>query len=321
MMRRYLLLFGIFIALMNASGCGKTEQAKASEKTKEEVGRKWTIGMSQCNLGEPWRVQMNQDIKNEAGKYPEIRVVYKDAQNDSLKQRAQIEEFINAGVDLIIVSPKEAAPLTQPVAAAYEKGIPVIVLDRRVLGDKYTSFIGADNKIIGKAAGQWIVKKLGGKGKVVELKGLMTSTPGQDRHTGFREGIADSAIEVIFEADMKWLEPAARKEMESALARFPQIDLVYAHNDPGAHGAYLAAMAANREKEMLFVGIDALPQEGKIYVEQGILAASFEYPTGGKEAIQSALEILSGISVSKEITLPSRVFTRENIAQGGELIQ
>jgi ribose transport system substrate-binding protein len=321
MIRRYLLLFGIFIALINASGCGKTEKVKALEKTKEELGRKWTLGMSQCNLGEPWRVQMNQDIKNEAEKHPEIRVVYKDAQNDSLKQRAQIEEFISAGVDLIIVSPKEAAPLTQPVAAAYEKGIPVIVLDRRVLGDKYTCFIGADNKIIGKAAGQWIVKKLGGKGKVVELKGLMTSTPGQDRHTGFREGIADSAIEVIFEADMKWLEPAARKEMESALARFSQIDLVYAHNDPGAHGAYLAAMAANREKEMMFVGIDALPQEGKIYVEQGILAASFEYPTGGKEAIQTALEILDGIGVSKEITLSSRVFTRENIARGGELIQ
>ena len=100
--------------------------------TKQET--KFTIGMSQCNLGEPWRVQMNLDIKNEAEKHPEIRVTYKDAQNDSLKQRSQIEEYVNAEVDLIIVSPKEAAPLTPPVAAAYEKGIPVIVLDRRVLG-------------------------------------------------------------------------------------------------------------------------------------------------------------------------------------------
>ncbi len=120
-----------------------------------------------------------------------------------------------------------------------------------MLGDKYTCFIGADNEKIGKAAGEWIVKKLGGKGKVVELKGLMTSTPGQDRHSGFREGIAGSDIDVIFQADMKWLEPDARKEMESALSRFDHIDLVYAHNDPGAHGAYLAAKAAGRDEHCL----------------------------------------------------------------------
>lgn len=321
MKSQHLLIFVLFIALTITFGCGQKKQAAAGEEAQEEAGYKWTLGMSQCNLGEPWRVQMNQDIKNEAAKHLEIRVIYKDAQNDSLKQRAQIEEFISAGVDLILVSPKEAAPLTQPVAAAYEKSIPVIVLDRRVLGDKYTCFIGADNKNIGKAAGKWIVEKLQGKGKVVELKGLMTSTPGQDRHTGFRESIEGSGLEIIFEADMKWLEPSARKEMESALARYPQIDLIYAHNDPGAHGAYLAAKAVNRENEMMFVGIDALPHEGQIYVQQGIMAASFEYPTGGKEAIQTAIEILSGKSVPKEITLSSRVFTQENIEQGGELIK
>jgi ribose transport system substrate-binding protein len=269
-------------------------------------------------MGEPWRVQMNLDIQNAAEKHPEIKVVFKDAQNDSLKQRSQIEEFINAGVDLIIVSPKEAAPLTPPIAAAYQKGIPVIVLDRRVLGDQYTCFIGADNKRIGRSAGNWIVERLGGRGRVVELKGLMTSTPGQDRNSGFREGIKGSDLEIIFEADMKWLEPEGRKEMESALARFQSIDLVYAHNDPGAHGAFLAAMAAGREKDILFVGIDALPHEGQVYVKQGVLAASFEYPTGGQEAVDIALKILGGAQVEKEITLSSRVFTAGNIDRGGE---
>jgi ribose transport system substrate-binding protein len=194
----------------------------------------------------------------------------------------------------------------------------VIVLDRRVLGGEYTCFIGADNRKIGLAAGRWIAKVLGGKGKVVELKGLMTSIPGQDRNSGFREGIKGTSVEIIFEADMKWLEPNARKEMESALARFTRIDLVYAHNDPGAHGAYLAAKAAGREKEMKFVGIDALPQEGLMYVRQGILAATFEYPTGGKEAIETALAILDGKKVPKEITLPSRVYTKDNVERGGE---
>jgi len=299
------------------SGCGKSEPAPPGAGSAKGAKSSYTIGMSQCNLGEPWRVEMNAQIKAAADKHPELKVVFKDAENDTLKQRAHVEEFVSAGVDLIIISPKEAQPLTEPVARAMDAGIPVIVLDRRLLGDKYTCFIGADNKKIGRAAGEWIVKKLGGKGKVVELKGLMTSTPGQDRHSGFREAIAGTGIDVIFEADMKWLEPDARKEMESALARFPKIDCVYAHNDPGAHGAYLAAQAAGREKEMLFVGIDALPQEGVAYVRQGILDATFQYPTGGAEAIDTALKILHGEKVPKEITLGSRLFDKETIAQGG----
>ena len=318
MNKRLTLILIAWAALFLVSSCGKKQSTSEKKTDLEALPPNWTIGMSQCNLGEPWRVQMNLDIQNAAEKHPEIKVVFKDAQNDSLKQRSQIEEFINAGVDLIIVSPKEAAPLTPPIAAAYQEGIPVIVLDRRVLGDQYTCFIGADNKRIGRSAGKWILERLGGSGKVVELKGLMTSTPGQDRNSGFREGIKGSNVEVIFEADMKWLEPEARKEMESALARFQRIDLVYAHNDPGAHGAYLAARAAGREKDILLVGIDALPHEGQVYVKQGLLAASFEYPTGGREAVEIVLKILSGGQVEKEITLSSRVFTAANITQGGE---
>lgn len=300
---------------------GGNTGCKEQSRTQEAGGPKLTIGMSQCNLGEPWRVQMNADIRGAAKRHPEIKMIFKDAQNDALKQRAHIEELVSASVDAIIVSPKEAQPLTEPVAKAVEAGIPVIVLDRRVLGDRFTCFIGADNKLIGKAAGEWIVKTLGGAGKVVELKGLMTSTPGQDRHTGFREGIRGSNIEVVFEADMKWLEPNARKEMESALARFSEIDLVYAHNDPGAHGAYLAAAAADRADGIRFVGIDALPHEGVMYVKQGILDATFMYPTGGAEAIDIALQILSGRQVPKEITLGSRIFTKENVGHGGEGIE
>jgi len=280
--------------------------------------KSWIVGMSQCNLGEPWRVQMNADIRSSASAHPELQVVFKDAQNDNLRQSAHLGEFVRSGVDLIIISPKEAAPLTRPVAEAYRRGIPVIVLDRRVLGNEYTCFIGADNRKIGRAAGAYLSRLLGGKGRIVELMGLMTSTPGQDRHSGFLEGIRGSQLEVVFQADMKWLEPNARREMESALARFDSIDAVYAHNDPGAHGAFLAAKAAGREGRIRFVGIDGLPQEGRIYVRQGILAASFEYPTGGKEAVDAALELLKGGKVPKEITLKSRVFTPENIEIGGE---
>jgi ribose transport system substrate-binding protein len=244
-------------------------------------------------------------------------VIFKDAQNNSLTQRAQVEELVEQGVDLIIISPKEAAPLTRPVAEAYQRGIPVIVLDREVHGDQYTAFIGADNVQIGRAAGTWIREQLGGRGKIVELRGLMTSTPGQDRNRGFLEGLALSenpGLEIVFTGDMQWLEPNARREMESALATNRDIDAVYAHNDPGAHGAWLAARAAGRDEGVLFVGIDALPHEGQQYVQQGILDATFLYPTGGAEAVETALAILQGKDVPKRIVLETRLFARDSAA-------
>lgn len=303
------------IALGCSSGSGEDPKpvAAAAEKV-------YTIGMSQCNLGEPWRVQMDADVRTAAEKHANVKMIFKDAQNDTLKQRAQIEEFVSQKVDAIIVSPKESQPLTEPIAKAFEAGIPVIVLDRAVNGDKFTCFIGADNVKIGRAAGEWLKAKLGGKGTIVELKGLQTTIPGHDRSNGFREGLAGSDIKIGFEADMKWLEPEARKEMESALTRLPKIDAVYAHNDPGAHGAYLAAKAAGRDKEMLFIGIDALPHEGVMYVKQGLLAATFQYPTGGAEAIDVVLKVLKGEEVPKKITLGSRAFTAENVEAGGEAL-
>ncbi|NCC53409.1 MAG: hypothetical protein EOM20_19660, partial [Spartobacteria bacterium] len=160
-MKRWMISAWIALAGIGlCAGCGKQRPPESeTAAATEEAVETWTIGMSQCNLGEPWRVQMNADIKAAADRHPELKVIYKDAQNDTLTQRAQIEEFISAGVDVLIVSPKEAAPLTPPVADAFKKGIPVIVLDRRVVGDDYTCFIGADNTKIGRSAGQWIAQR------------------------------------------------------------------------------------------------------------------------------------------------------------------
>ena len=302
---------GLAILTVLLSGCGRKEVVKRG--TAENP---WIIGMSQCNLGEPWRVQMNNDIKAAAAKHPELKVFYKDAQNKTPAQQDQVREFIAQKVDLIIISPKEALPLTKPVAEAMDVGIPVIVLDRKVDGDKYTSFIGADNVKIGREAGKYLVKILGGKGKIVELKGLMTSTPGQERHNGFMEGIKGSNLKIIFDADCHWLEPDAQREMKSALSQFPQIDAVYGHNDPSAHGAYLATKqeGRGREKTIKFIGIDSLPHEGVRYVKEGILTATFQYPTGGKEAIDKALQILR----RDNVTLGTRIFTKENVDMGGQ---
>ena len=315
-------------ALVLCLGCREKTPAPESragaDTSERDLATKRVIGVSQCNLGEPWRVQMNADIAEAAKRHPELELVFKDAENDSLTQRAQIEELAQQKIDLLIVSPKESAPLTKPVAQVYRKGIPVIVLDRAVEGSEFTSFIGADNVRIGREAGRWAAATLGGKGKIVELQGLMTSTPGRDRHQGFRDGLElakNPGLELVFQADMGWLEPNARKEMESALARNPSIQLVYAHNDPGAHGAYLAAKATGREKQIKFLGIDALPHEGVRYVQEGLLDATLAYPTGGAEAIDFAVKLLQGEKVPKHVTLGTRLFTRDNVKSGGTAVE
>ncbi len=314
MVRRYqtgLTLLALAVLLTLGAGCSK-KQSVAEKGTQENP---WVIGMSQCNRGEPWRVQMDADLKAAAEKRPEVRMLFKDAQNNTATQQDQVREYIAQGVDLIIISPKESRPLTKPVAEAMDAGIPVIVLDRRVEGDKFTCFIGGDNVLIGREAGKHLVKLLDGAGDVVMLRGLMTTSGGVERDKGFMEAIQGTQIRIIFDPDCKWLEPEAQREMKSALARFPKIDAVYAMNDPMAHGAWLAAKqeGKGREKTIKFIGIDALPHEGVRYVKEGILAATFLYPTGGEEALDTAVRILKGEQVPKEITLGTKAFTPETV--------
>src|SRR5690349_2115360 len=130
---QHLLATSLALSVLWGAGCSKPDQSTPAQPNGPKKAKSsYTFGMSQCNLGEPWRVEMNAQIKAAADKHPNLTVIFKDAQNDTLKQRAHVEEFVSAGVDLIIISPKEAQPLTRPVAKAIEAGIPVIVLDRRL---------------------------------------------------------------------------------------------------------------------------------------------------------------------------------------------
>lgn len=314
------------LALIGICGCDRKPAAPSSAPNsstgpahRATEKSSYTIGYSQCNRGEPWREQMDKDIRDNAAKHTSIKLIMKDAQNDALTQQAHVKEFITQRVDLLIISPKDTS-LTQVVADAYQAGIPVIVLDRKVEGDQYTCFIGADNRVIGAAVGKWVIEKLGGKGNVVELKGLSSSTPAIERSEPFRSAIASTGIKIVYEADMEWLGDKAREKMQAALARHVEhgsINLVYGANDPAAIAAYYAAKDAGREKEMLFVGVDALPHEGIEAVRKGILNATFQYPNGADVAIDTALKVLQGQSAPKTITLGTRLFTAENADTGG----
>ena len=278
---------------------------------------KYVIGMSQCNLGEPWRVAMNDQIAMAAEKHPEFEVIFADAAQDNSKQIADIENFVQMGVDLIITSPNEATPLTNAVSAAYDAGIPVILLDRKIDGDKYTQFIGADNVDMGRIAGEYVADTLlPDGGKVCEIKGLEGTSGGIDRDNGFREGIKkNDKIEIVAVNNADWLREKAITVAEEMLQTNDEIDLFLALNDPMAEGAYIAAKNAGREKDILFVGFDGLPTpDGGIRsVMDGRLSMTQVYPTGGAEAIESAYQLLvEGKELDKTLTLTSEIVTPDN---------
>lgn len=278
---------------------------------------KYVIGMSQCNLGEPWRVAMNDQIAMAAEKHPDFEVIFADAAQDNSKQIADIENFVQMGVDLIITSPNEATPLTNAVSAAYDAGIPVILLDRKIDGDKYTQFIGADNVDMGRIAGEYIADTLlPDGGKVCEIKGLEGTSGGIDRDNGFREGIKkNDKIEIVAVNNADWLREKAITVAEEMLQTNDEIDLFLALNDPMAEGAYIAAKNAGREGDILFVGFDGLPTpDGGIRsVMDGRLSMTQVYPTGGTEAIESAYQLLvEGKELDKTLTLTSEIVTPDN---------
>ena len=275
---------------------------------------RFRIGVAQCS-DDSWRHKMNDEILREAMFYDGVSVEIRSAGDDNRRQAEDIHYFMDKGVDLLIISANEAAPMTPIVEEAYRKGIPVITVDRKILSDKYTAYIGADNYEIGRAVGNYIASRLKGKGNIVELTGLSGSTPAMERHQGFMAAISHfPEIKLIDKADAAWERGPAEVEMDSMLRRHSKIDAVYAHNDRIAPGAYQAAKKAGREKEMIFVGIDALPGKGNglELVLDSVLDATFIYPTNGDKVLQLAMNILEKKSYPRETVMNTAVVDRTN---------
>ena len=275
---------------------------------------RYYIGVSQCSDDE-WRHKMNHEIVREALFYDGVEVEIRTAKDNSRNQIEDINYFIDRKVDLLIVAPNEAAAVTPVVEKAYGLGIPVVVIDRKILSDRYTAFVGADNCEIGKDVGQYIVNRLGGKGKILEITGLEGSTPAMERHRGLADALkAEPGIEIAASVDGAWLQSVAGEKMDSILQDNKDINLVFAQNDRMAVGAYLSARQRQLEKEMLFVGIDALP--GKGYgVEQvleGVLDATFIYPTGGDKVMQVAMDILEKRPYERDTKLSTALVDKTN---------
>lgn len=275
---------------------------------------KYKIGVSQCSQDD-WRMKLNDEIMREALLHDSIEVEIRSADDDNGKQKADLRYFVQNGFDIIIAAPNEVETITPLLDSIYLSGTPVILFDRRTNSDHYTSFLGADNKLLGCSAAQYI-QTLNKAPRILELMGKLETSPAQERHKGFTEKInsMDNAV-ILASAVGDWTDEGGQRVTDSLLRLYPQANIIYAHNDRMAIGASKAAERLGRRKDISIISIDASPQIGLKAVHDSVIDASFIYPTDGRRLIQSALSVLKGEKLDKDIALPVGVVANQTNAE------
>ncbi|MBC7888985.1 MAG: substrate-binding domain-containing protein [Ferruginibacter sp.] len=276
--------------------------------------KKFLIGFSQCTGNDDWRKTMLAEMKRELSFHNNIEFIYRDATGKSDQQISQVKELVRKDIDLLIVSPNEVKPLTPIIQEVYDSGIPVVVVDRRIDSKNYTAFIGASNFEVGQNAGRYAASILKGKGNILEVTGLPDASPVIDRHNGFMDIISKyPGLNYVKKIDDN-SKPFAEKE-EEAIKTIKNLDLIYAQNDFMALDAYKICKKLGLEKRIKIIGIDGLPLKdlGLDMVANKYISATVLYPTGGQEAILTAVNILGGNPFKRENQLFTTVIDSTNV--------
>ncbi|MDE5790083.1 MAG: substrate-binding domain-containing protein [Muribaculaceae bacterium] len=265
----------------------------------------YRIGISQCS-SDPWRWQTNDEIQREMLFHDNVSVEIRSADDISARQISDIKYFIDNNFDLIIVNPTEGDSITPIVKEAFKQGIPVITFDRRIIGDSYTAHLEVDNEAIGRSAAQFATTLFpkGSTIKILELQGTSTMTPAQLRHKGFVDEVSKyDNIKIVASPHANWRPEDAGPIADSILSAHPEINLIYAHSDPMAIAAVEAARKKGR-RDIKAIGIDGLTDVGVKAVADSVLTATFLYPTYGTKLALTAMDILEGRPITRDLIIP-----------------
>ena len=302
-MRKIVILFITVIAILTS--CSQSEKI-------------YKIAISQCGSGR-WRDKVNNEMLAAQHLYEQsVKVEVIEAHDDTKRQIRQIDSLANTGIDLLVVAPNEAAPVSEAIARVRKKGIPVIYFDRKAKTEDYTAFIGGNNVESGKTMANYVLSIIenipanGHKPKVVEITGAMTSSPAQERHEGFLSVMKEhEELEYVCkEAD--WTSEEACRITEEQISSKQMPDIVFCHNDGMATGVYKAAVEKGVENNIMILGIDGLPGEGIEYVQLGHQIGSYVYPTHGELIVKLALDILTSQPYERDNELQGMLVTPQN---------
>ncbi len=277
----------------------------------------WKIGFSQDTMDHPWRAYMVTSAEAQSKQYPDLieEFIYTDAGGSNEKQIADIEDLISRGVDLIMMSPREAQALVPAVEAIKAAGIPLVVLDREIVGEDYNVFIGGNNLQIGEELGKYTLAHAGDSFKYLELEGIPGATPTIQRHEGFTSQIdGKTGIERLDAQPANYDLAPAIPIMEDWLTKYKgQFQVIYAHNDPMILGAInVLKEAGYKPGEVFLVGVDG-QREAFQAIKDGWLQATAIYATGGALGLDMAVRVLKGEDVPKRIITETPVIDAENV--------
>lgn len=297
-------------------GCYLMMLALLTACSDDKQDKKFTVAFSQCIGSDAWRTTMLNEMKRELSFHPEIEFVYLDADGNTQKQIEQVKNLASYGIDLLIISPNEAEPLTPYVDEIFQQGIPVIVTDRKTSSGLYNAYVGASNYEIGYMAGQYISTNISNNATLVTVTGLPTSSASMERQRGFSDALSNTpSLKVTKSINGEWLKEKAYDAIAKDLTDFQQVDAVFAFNDQMALGAYNALKPISQKKDIKIIGVDALPGEGNglEQVSKGYFEASMLYATGGKEAINTAIAILDKKPYKRENLLGTLAIDKSNV--------
>lgn len=256
---------------------------------------------------------MINDMRIEASNYDNLEIIVKDAHNNNETQIQQIRDLVRQKVDVLVISPYQSEPITRVAEEAYLAGIPTIITDRKVNTDLYTAFVGANNYEIGRAAGSYSAEHLPKNAVILEVWGLINTSPAQERHQGFVDGLLNRSDLEYRKIEGQWLYDTACVQLQK-VARPEEIDFVYSHNDMMAIAAreYFMACDSTHGSNLHIIGVDAVAGAGLEAVEDGRINASFMYPTGGEQVVRTAMQIVKGEKVDKFIPLRTGTVDRQS---------
>lgn len=284
--------------------------------SRENNEEKYKIGFSQAMTTDNWRREMNKSMELEASLHSDISLEIKDGENNIAKQITQIEEFIEEGVDVLIVSPIQSIPITPVIERAMNAGIPTIVIDRKIDGSNFTAYIGANNVEVGNNAAKYIISHSKAPANIIEITGEEGSSPAHERNEGFRRTISQiSELKITHTLKGDWEKASIETELSNLLDSIEPPKYIFAHNDRMALGAWEVAKKKSLEDKIDIIGVDGLfgPNGGIQLVKDNILTATVLYPTGGMEAIKLAEDVLNHESIDKSNILKTVVIDSVNV--------
>lgn len=272
-----------------------------------------TVAFAQDTMANDFRKAQTSEVADALKKYPKIHFVTSDAKGKTALLISQINHFIDTKADLLIIGTNDEKAVVPVIAKAYKSGIPVIILDRGIQGDAYTTFINSDNIKIGMLGAQYIAKQLNGRGKVLLFEGIQTADVTQLRSKGFLDTIGKYKEIRVIKRTGNYLRKDAIFEMEKLIASGEKIDAIFAESDSMLSGARLALEHHGiNPASLITVGCD-YTSEAQNAIRKGTQTGSVLFPLGGAKSAEIAAKILKGQKVPKHILIPVKLVTKENV--------